>query len=396
MVTAMKRILAAGCLASCLLASGCISTPRAAGDSELIFAWARDADEKESDFLAVIETSPKSPAFGQVLATAPVGATKTRSHHTEHEMAAGGMLFANGFGAGRTWVFDLKSPLHPKVAAEVGPSRYHHPHSFARLPNGHVLATFQMADHDNELPGGLAEIDDQGRVIRESKSAVVAGEFVRPYSLAVLPAQDRVVSTSADMHSKGVARTVQVWRLSDLKLLHSVVLPQGPRGKEGDDPAEARVLGDGRTVMVSTFNCGLYRLSGVDGDAPSARLVHDFGGGTCSLPVISGKYWVMTDTALPGLVTLDLSNPDRPRVVSRLALGRGMEPHWISLRPDGRRIVISGGLSPALEYKMLFATIDRRGQLALEPRQIDFSHLTWPHGSTGPAIPHGAVFARGD
>ena len=331
-----------------------------------------------------------------MLATAPVGATGTRSHHTEHQMAPGGMLFANGFGAGRTWVFDVRSPRNPKVAAEVGAARFHHPHSFERLLNGNVLATFQMGDHANELPGGLAEIDDAGRIIRESAPAAVDGQFVRPYSLAILPALERVVSTSSDMHSKGIARTVQIWRLSDLKLLHSVVLPQGPRGKEGDDPAEARVLADGTTVMVSTFNCGLYRLSGIDGDAPAARLVHDFGGGTCSLPVVSGKYWVMTDTGLPGLVALDLTDPDRPRVASRLSLGKGREPHWISLRPDGKRIVISSGLSPALESKMLFATIDGSGRLALEPREIDFDRAAWPHGETGPAIPHGAVFARGD
>jgi len=310
-------------------------------------------------------------------------------------MAPGGMLFANGFGAGRTWVFDVRSPLAPKVAAEVGAARYHHPHSFARLPNGHVLATFQMADHANELPGGIAEIDDAGQVVRQSEPAAVTGQFVRPYSLAVVPALDRVVTTSADMHSKGVARTVQIWRLSDLKLLHSVVLPEGPRGKEGDDPAEARLLNDGRTVMVDTFNCGLYRLSGIEGDSPSARLVHDFGTGECALPVISGNYWVMTDTGLPGLVSLDISNPDHPRLVSKLKLAEGMGPHWISLRPDGRRILISSGRGN-LQSKILFATIDGKGQLALEPREIDFNRATWPHGATGPAIPHGAVFARRD
>jgi len=391
----MKRSSAAGCLALFTLIAGCTTTPAPVRDSEPIFAWTRDADGADSDFMAVIEASPSSPAFGTVLATAPVGATKTKSHHSEHEMAPGGMLFANGFGAGRTWVFDLRLPLAPKVAAEVGASRYHHPHSFARLPNGHVLATFQMADHDNELPGGLAEIDDAGRIIRESEPAAVEGQFVRPYSLAVVPALDRVVSTSADMHSKGVARTVQIWRLSDLKLLHSVVLPQGARGKEGDDPAEARLLGDGRTIMINTFNCGLYRLSGVGGDSPAAKLVHDFGEGQCALPVISGHYWVMTDTGLPGLISLDISNPDRPLVASSLKLGEGMGPHWISLRPDGRRILISSGRG-GLESKILFATIDKKGQLALEPREIDFARLKWPHGETGPGIPHGAVFARHD
>ena len=45
---------------------------------------------------------------------------------------------------------------------------------------------------------------------------------IRPYSLAVVPQLDRVVTTSADMHGMKAGRSVQVWRLSDLALLHTV------------------------------------------------------------------------------------------------------------------------------------------------------------------------------
>jgi hypothetical protein len=44
----------------------------------------------------------------------------------------------------RTFVFDVRDPLHAKVAVSfTDMGGYVHPHSFLRLPNGHVLASFQ-------------------------------------------------------------------------------------------------------------------------------------------------------------------------------------------------------------------------------------------------------------
>ena len=58
----------------------------------------------------------------------------------------------------------------------VAAAGYSHPHSFLRLPNGHVLASFQHMQHaGSEMPmggsGGLVEIDNSGRVIRSASSA---------------------------------------------------------------------------------------------------------------------------------------------------------------------------------------------------------------------------------
>jgi hypothetical protein len=197
------------------------------------------------------------------------------------------------------------------------------------------------------------------------------------------------------MDSKGVSDTVQVWRLSDLKLLRTISLPPGPRGKEHQDSAEPRLLADGKTVMVNTFNCGLFLMVGLKGNMPSAKLVHDFGTGECALAVVAGHYWVQADTGLPGLVSLDIADPANPRVVDRLQLGQDEQPHWISLAPDGRRIIISGG-HKALEKKVLMATIDpRSGKLSLDRDfSVNFDRQSWPHGNSGPAIPHGAVFSR--
>lgn len=376
-----------------------------AATSDYLFVWASDVGAKKSDFLAVIDTDPRSPRYGEVVSTVPIGAANSRAHHTEHAMPAGGVLFANGFGAGRTFRFDLNQPLHPRLVGSFdGAGDFMHPHSFARTPSGTVLATYQMRGHDNAEAGALVELSADGKVLRASPAADPTVEpFIRPYSLTVVPALDRVVTTSADMHGKDVSRAVQLWRLSDLKLLKTIRLPAGPGGRENEDPAEARVLADGRTVIVSSFNCGMFLLGGLDGPAPTAKFVHALaGGGECALPVVAGRYWVATDTKA-GLISLDMRDPGKPVEVSRLALPGGQGPHWISLAPDGRRIVVSGG-KLAFETRVLMARIDPSGgQLSLDETfrdkgsatpGVSFDRASWPHGLTGKALPHGAVFSR--
>ena len=122
-------------------------------------------------------------ASGQPVATDQVS---IRPHHTEYEMSASGMLFANDHNANRSFIFDLTDPLHPKVATSFRDmAGFAMPHSFLRLPNGHVLASFQQkrgghdmhGDHDmagmdgKELTGGIVEIDDGGRVVRAVSNA---------------------------------------------------------------------------------------------------------------------------------------------------------------------------------------------------------------------------------
>ena len=139
-------------------AAALVAAPAAKND--YLFVWATDIGAKKSDFLAVIDVDESSPRYGEVIATAPTGVPLSIAHHTEHEMPKGGVLFANGFGAGQTFLFDLHDPLHPKVASSfLGADDFMHPHSFAREPNGNVLATYQMRGHDNAEPGALVELD---------------------------------------------------------------------------------------------------------------------------------------------------------------------------------------------------------------------------------------------
>src|SRR5213076_1241309 len=149
-------------------------------------------------------------------------------HHTALVLPEGGFSLANAFAAGRTILFQLRVQLHHSLATHFADlDGYMHPHTYGRLPNGHVLATFQY--HGGHEPksdgGGLVEFDERGHLIRSSSAvdAAAKDELIRPYSLVIVPVLDSAVSTNTSMHADRDTRTVQVWRLSDLKLLRTLV-----------------------------------------------------------------------------------------------------------------------------------------------------------------------------
>ncbi|MGN6393471.1 MAG: hypothetical protein ACTHM9_14680, partial [Gemmatimonadales bacterium] len=276
------RLRRTGCLVAVLALAACGSPrPTAAPVApSYLYVWTGSADSTQPDFLAVLDVTEHSSRYGRLVTTLPVPGLHNVPHHVEHEMPADRQLFANGFDAGRSFVFDLTDPVHPRLSAQFGDvDGYSHPHSFLRLPDGDVLATFQMRHTAAGMtPGGLVELTPDGRPVR-SRSADAPGldPATRVYSAGVVPALDRIVTTTTDMDGLSPAsRQLQIWRLSDLTLLHTITLPNGPRGDESMLTAEPRVLEDGRTVLVSTFSCGLYLMEGLDGESPSGRLVASF------------------------------------------------------------------------------------------------------------------------
>lgn len=381
----------------------------ATASHEYLYLWTASADTTQPDFLAVLDVTEDTARYGRLVTTVAVPGRRNGPHHTEHELADDRLLFANGFGSGQSFVFDLTTPAQPRIAHQFGDlAGFTHPHSFVRLPNGHVLAAFQMQHRDGHmLPGGLVEMTTAGEVVRSGSAwSPGADTGLRVYSAGVIPALDRVVTTTTDMEKVFTAsRHVQLWRLSDLTLLQTIALPHGPAGDEGLLTAEPRLMADGRTMLVSTFNCGLYLMEGVDTDAPSARLVSSFPrkeGTSCAIPVISGHYYVVTVPAWSAVVSLDISDPRVPREVSRVTLGEGDVPHWIAISPDQRRVVITGYND--LQHRVVIARFDSTtGALALDERFREegatepgfrMDDKAWPHGGSAKGVPHGTVFSR--
>ena len=405
----MKSIhwLALAIFASCVApASGADDVAR-----QYLYLWTASADGAQPDFLAVLDVTENDDRYGRLVTTLPVPGRGNGPHHTEHEMPADGQLFANGFESGQTFVFDLRNPVTPRIVSQFGDVEgFSHPHSFLRLPNGNVLATFQMRhEHgvDAMRTGGIVEMTPAGAPVR-ARSADSPGTDPgqRVYSAAIVPALDRIVTTTTDMHGDSPAsRHVQVWSLDGLELLHTFPLADGPAGNEGLLTAEPRLLDDGKTVLVSTFRCGLHLVEGLATDAPSARLVASFPqkpDESCAIPVIAGNYYLVTVPAWSAVVSLDIRDPAAPREVSRIALGPDDVPHWIAISPDHRRVVLTG--YEGLEHRVVIARFDpATGQLSIDRRFREegavepgfrMDNKTWPHGGDAKGIPHGAVFSR--
>lgn len=238
-----------------------------AGKGHYLFVWAGAADGTGNDFMVVIDADPASKTYGRLLTTVATDQPTKQVHHTEYTMPGSGMLFANDHAAGRTFIWDLREPLHPRVAASfTDMDGFMHPHSYVRLPNGHVLSSFQhmnvhgghegsVAGGDTPTVGGLVEIDDAGKVVRSASAADPAfpEALLTPYSLVALPEIDRVVSTNSSMHLESILHgaTYQVWRLSDLKLLKTEYVDAAPNHYSHVGPQEPRLGPDGAVYIQS-------------------------------------------------------------------------------------------------------------------------------------------------
>ena len=407
----VARVLCALCLgflAASRPAASAEKAPSAPG--HYLFVWAGDRALKGDDFLAVINADPSSPSYGHLVTSLGTDQPTMRAHHTEYSMPASGMLFANDHDAGRTFIFDLKDPLHPKIVTSfTDMAGYMHPHSYVRVPNGHVLATFQHTHHGHTegqtgKSGGLVEIDDQGHVVRAASNAdpAFSSALLMPYGLVVLPGIDRVVSTNSSMHDEDLLSgvTYQIWRLSDLKLLKTAYFDVGDNRYAHISPEEPRLGPDG-SVFVQTLGCGIERITGLDTSEPTAKLVYTFPGNWCGVPTIVGHFLIQSVPEIHGFIVLDIANASKPAEVSRLQLSDTYGPHWTGWDPITQRLVVTSAKT-AEDRTFLLKLDQTTGALTVDDafRDADgkpgfsFAEREWPHGWKGVGAPHGAVFSR--
>ncbi|TFG51502.1 MAG: hypothetical protein E4H38_01455 [Gemmatimonadales bacterium] len=436
-MTPARRLLSlAGCSAAvALIAGSAACRPAEPTAGSYLVAWTEDADREASDFLAVIDADRQSPGYGTVVASVPTGVTGTQPHHVEHAYTDGRSLFASSFGGNRMFRFGLDDPRHPQFLGEVHPpAELAYSHSFDRLPDGDVLATMQARDADDIGPGGLVRFHDDGSVVAWASGATasVVDAEVRPDSLTALPALDRIVSGSALMplprwHSMTQAafapvmagsapHNIQLWSLSGLKLLATASLepPAGdfvPRPACFEDmarcspnlfPMDPRALEDGKTVMIETVTCGLYRVRSLEPESFGADFVYRFDGAGCTVPLRIGHFWVQPAMYSARVLVLDLSDPSHHVEVSRHQFAEGATAPWLSYDERGHRIVVTH-IGPAEQRIYLLDFDPATGAIALDEGFRDpgsdrpgvtFQRDAWPHGRTGPAVPHGTVFVR--
>lgn len=145
-------------------------------------------------------------------------------------------------------------------------------------------------------------------------------------------------------------------------------------------------------------------MRNLDSAAPTAQLVYTFPGENCGVPVLAGHYWLQPVPKLHGLVALDVSDPEHPREVSTVVVGKNdEEPHWLAIDRTGTRLVMNSAGSGGGDRLFVINLDPATGALSLDQRFRDpgaaepgvtMRGKQWPHGFAGTAVPHGTLFSR--
>jgi hypothetical protein len=410
-----------------LLLSACTSElSRGPVPSPYLLIFASDEDGSEDDFFAVADLRGDSPSRGRVIATRPFGHRGSMPHHMEYQLPPRGrLLFANAHHAEATLLVDTSRAPEISIRRSLRPpSPFRFTHDFARLPNGNVLVGFLRSNGaspragDALVPGGhggLAEYSPDGELLRVASAAAPGvTDPIRTYAIVPIPAIDRIVTTSARMMEEHSANVVQIWRYSDLTLLKTLEVPPGrrPDGSPLDWaamlPFGPRLMPDG-SVLMNSYMCGFYRLTDIGTDQPRLTHVYDIQGRDpssertrvgCSVPVVIGHHWIMPVASSQMVVVLDVSDPATPREVTRLLMPSDFNAHWAADDPNSNRIVIGAETDhekgvfilvhdPATGALSFDRSVNASGA---QPGYIDLSTQSWPHGASGPARAHAALF----
>ena len=393
-----------------LVTAACSGSPATKSDvapSRYLYVWAGTGTDTSRgvDMMTVIDADPTSGTYGAVRAALTVDSAGNMPHHTEFTAPASGALAANDFSGDKSYLVDFTTPEAPRLRGRLdGVPGGRRLHSFERLDNGHLLASVQFStDSVTGHPGALAEFDEQGKLLRTgwSRDSAFPGAPIRTYALAVVRSADRIVTTSSPMDTETTANVVQLWRLSDLKLLKTLAVPVISGDSAHRYPFEVRALADG-SVMVNTYYCGFYHVTGLTGAPAIARVMALPGNSGCSVPVIVGHFMIMPIAYAHRYATIDIADPAHPREVASFPTDSTFFPHWASVDPGSDRIVVTdqGDGAPMVKVMRIDRTTGRlswdekfRDQGAPTPG-VSYHRASFPNGVRGMAMPHGAVFVR--
>ena len=117
--------------------------------------------------------------------------------------------------------------------------------------------------------------------------------------------------------------------------------------------------------------------------------------------MVFGHYWINPAGKLHSVVVLDIANPASPREVFRLKTPDTFNPHWLARDPQSNRLVLGAELGGE-EGFFILRFDDQTGQLTFDPAlsgegqagYVSLKKPTWPHGASGAAWGHAALFLR--
>src|SRR5437660_7032606 len=328
---------------------------RKPGEPRYLFVCAGDQARKNPDFLAVVNFDEESSNYGKVIAQASLpepGATGNEFHHiglsADGKVAACGGLLSALKGQKEVFFWDVSDPGTPQFLSAADPPLSAIADEFHALPEVGFLVTM-MGGAMGHAPGRVAEFDRQLKLIHEHPDNPPDDSF-NPHGIAVRPEINLMVtsdficpSTTLDAVAGGLdfRGSVRVWDFKRREILRTISIPNA-----GGTIAVKLIPHDpqARGFTAGMLDDHLYLLNTRRG---TARAVFDFAsiakGGWPQLMRITsdGRSLFISMNQAGKVVMFDISDPDTPRVVKVLDLGRDSGPHYITLTTDERRLVVS-------------------------------------------------------
>jgi hypothetical protein len=376
--------------------------------AKYLYIWAGDQARLAPDFVTVINFDESSKGYGKILKTAPVPTSGNEAHHM-HLSADGNILAAGGLlsllkGQDGIFFFDVSTPDNPRFLKSASAPLSAMTDDFYPLPSGGFLIT-QMGSNTGGAPGRLAEFDAGLNLVTEWPQIPPADGF-NPHGISVRPEMNLLVTSdfvnpvSTLVGFPGgpqVRGAIRVWNLASRSIVRSIFIPTALGTMDVKlIPGDPR----GRALTAGMFD-GLIYL--VDTQAGTYKPVFDTaaiaGAGVMGMPQIlavtqDGTRLIFPLLGTGQIVMLDISNPEKPFVLSTVDLGTGAQPHDIDLTEDDKRLIVTdyflnedaaGVIHFEGDHKVHVLEVQRH-KLQLDTRfNLDFN-TAFP---TGPARPHG-------
>lgn len=383
---------------------------RAAGSAreKYLFVWTGDQARKAPDFLAVVDFDPASARYGRVVTTVPLpgdGASGNEPHHVglsaDGKVLACGGLLSVLKGQKEVFFFDVSDPAAPRFLSAEDPPNSSVTDEFLPLPSGGFLVTM-MGGPTGMGPGRVAEFDARLKLVAEHPSDPPADGF-DPHGISVRPEKNLMVTSdficpastlAATPGDLGLRGSVRVWDFRARKIMRTITLPS-PAGS-----IDVRLIP--RDPKMRGYTAGMTddKLYLFDTQRGTASPVFDFAtiakGGWPQLMRMTadGRRLFISMNMAGKVAMLDTADPERPRLVKALDLGKDSGPHYIALTRDEKRLIVSdyflnedgaGKVHAEGDHSIHVAKVTAN-DLALDPRfDLDFNKAF----AAGPARPHG-------
>ena len=326
---------------------------RAGTRESLLYVWTRDADGKDSDFLAVVDVDPKSASYGKIVATAPTNSPGNEAHHFGYTSNAG-RIFGAGMFSNKLFIYDVgRSPRAPKLlrTVDLDPTGYTGPHTLYAVPGGVMIAMLGAVGGGG--PGALVMVDDDGNFKQAWPVARSDGQPGYMYDVGIKLEMNRMVTSSwahpghvkAGDHPQHSGKEVVVWDWKQKKILQVEELDLAPlevrwmHGPTGLGGFTNAAFGNSIWYWDDADRDGKLEFTRVlklpDNSIPAdMRVSYD------------NRYLYVSLWGGGKVQQYDIADPKHPRLMSEVALS---QPNMMKLTPDGRRLYVTNSLLSSLD-----------------------------------------------